>query len=86
MMKLGNSCVTYEKLMRKHRHQTPTDSFDSDDGSTLEKGEGESNKKKHIYQSQLPWYTIKTNAQNCEIDENHKKTREILGVFQQDIV
>jgi hypothetical protein len=73
------------ELTRKRRHRTPTDSSDSDDGSTSGKGEGESNKKKRIYQSQLPWYTVETNAQNREVDENRKKTREILRIFQRDI-
>ena len=70
----------WRELSGKHRHQTPTDSSDLDDGSTSRNGEGESNKKRCIYQSQLPWYTVKTNAWNYKINENHKKTRETLRV------
>jgi hypothetical protein len=73
------------ELTKKRRRRTPTDSSGSDDGSTSGKGEGESNKKKRIYQSQLPWYTVEANAQKQEVDENRKKTREILRVFQRDI-
>lgn len=33
----------------------------------------------------VPWYTVETNAQNREIDENRKKTREILRISQRAI-
>jgi hypothetical protein len=73
------------QLTRKRRHRTPTESSDSDDDSTAARGEGESNKKKRLYQSQLPWYTVETDAQSREVDENRRKTREILRIFQRDI-
>ena len=71
-----------KELTRKHRQQSPTDSSGSDDELTSGKREGESNKKRHIYQSELPWYMVKMNAQGCEVDKNRKKTRETLRVFQ----
>ena len=74
-----------KELTRKHRQQSPTDPSGSDDELASGKREGESNKKRHIYQSDLPWYTVETDTQNHKIDENRKKTRETLRVFQWDI-
>lgn len=38
-------------------------------------GEGESNKKKWVYQSQLLWYPAEVEAQSREVDKNRKLTR-----------
>ncbi|KAF8218694.1 hypothetical protein L208DRAFT_1348443, partial [Tricholoma matsutake] len=47
--------------------------------------DGESNKKKHVYQSQLPWYNAELDAESKEVDENRKKMRETLAIFQKDL-
>jgi hypothetical protein len=55
-----------------------------DEGSARDHGEGESNKKKRVFQSKLPWYELEVEAQHKEINENQRKTRQILGVFQKN--
>jgi len=48
-------------------------------------GEGELNKKKQVFQSQLPWYTTEVAAQAREVDGNQKTTRETLTILQKDL-
>jgi hypothetical protein len=44
------------ELVSKRRRKVSSDASSSDEGSSGGHGEGESNKKKRVYQSQLPWY------------------------------
>lgn len=74
-----------KELLRKRRRHNPSEPSSSDNDSETGRGEGESNKKKRVYQSQLPWYTTEMAAEAKEIDENRKKTRETLAVFQKDL-
>jgi len=48
-------------------------------------GEGESNKRKWVYQLQLLWYLAKVEAQSREVDKNRKLTRETLSTIQRDL-
>jgi hypothetical protein len=77
--------VLQKELVRKRKHQNCLVSSQSSEESDDEQGEGETNKKKRVYQLQLPWYATEVEAQGREVDENRKKTRHILGIFQKDI-
>jgi hypothetical protein len=74
-----------KELLSKHRQRNTSDESGSSDDSEDDRGEGEMNKKKRVYQSQLPWYTAEVEVQGREVDENRNKTRETLGVFQKDL-
>lgn len=67
----------------KRQRQSPTGSSDSEDDGPG--GDGESNKKKRVYQSQLPWYTVEIAAQAREVDGNRKINRETLAILQKDL-
>jgi len=49
------------------------------------RGEGESNKKKQVVQSQLPWYAMGVATQAREVNGNRKTTRETLMILQKDL-
>jgi hypothetical protein len=72
-----------KELLHKRRRSVSSSSG-SDNDSTSGKRDGESNKKKRVYQSQLPWYSAEVAAEAREVDENRKKTRETLAIFQKD--
>jgi hypothetical protein len=55
-----------KKRKRRHTSVSSQSSEESDD----ERGEGETNKKKRVYQSQLPWYATEVEAQGREVDKN----------------
>jgi hypothetical protein len=74
-----------KELLRKKRRRSPSISSNSDNDSERGTGEGESNRKKRVYQSQLPWYAAEVATEARELDENRKKTRETLAVFQKDL-
>ena len=58
----------------------------SDESSTGGCGEGKSNKKTRVYQSQLPWYMAEKEAQKREVDKNRQKTRDMLQISQKDLM
>jgi hypothetical protein len=62
-----------KELLHK-RHRSISSSSGSDNDSTSRKRDGESNKKKRVYQSQLPWYSAEVAAEAREVDKNRKKT------------
>ena len=73
-----------KELLHKRRRSVSSVSSSSSDSYSGRK-DGESNKKKRVYQSQLPWYTAEIAAEAREVDENRRKTRETLAVFQKDL-
>jgi len=71
-------------LLDKQRRQSLLSSLSGESDSHA-RGEGESNKKKQVYQLQLLWYLAEVKAQSREVDKNRKLTRETLSTIQKDL-
>lgn len=67
---------------KQQRHRSPSSSSSSsssdNDGSSTKEHEGQSNKKKWVYESELPWYRKEVAARKSDSDKHFGNTRDIL--------
>jgi hypothetical protein len=66
----------HKELLQKKCQCSPSESSSSGDDSAAGGREGESNRRKRVYQSQLSCYTTEVAAEAKEVDKNCKKTRD----------
>ncbi|KAF8237922.1 hypothetical protein L208DRAFT_1506323 [Tricholoma matsutake] len=90
------SSIGLLKAVNQTQEEMQNNSYESSEGtfSTSNKDEAYQvlpvqrviQKPQRIYQSQLPWYTTKVEAQAKELDENRKRMRDALATIQKDLV
>jgi hypothetical protein len=71
---------------QRHRQSTSSSSSSSTDinGSSIGQHEGKSNKKKRVYESQMPWYDKEVIARKGEGNTYFNLTRDILDTYSKD--
>jgi len=71
-------------MLHKRQHHSLSEPLNSENDEQSGE-EDESNKKKQVYQSQLPWYMAEVTAQAREVDRSQRATQETLAILQKDL-
>jgi hypothetical protein len=76
---------SHKSSQRKRRSSSsPSSSSSSNRSRSSHRDGGHSNKKRRVYESQMPWYSTELEARKKEATEHQSITREYLKIFARD--